>query len=350
MTASVQRSDLLHALKTVAPALSRNASTPALNCVRIVDSSIRATDLDTTITARLDGLDGLDVLIPAAPLTRIVAAATSKEIRLEASGTDIVVKAGFASTTITGVDPTSWAPPAAAIDGRSVTLTQGDVSLIERTLHAVSDDQTRAVLTAVRFTGHTAEATDSYRLCRVALAADFGDGDTLIPAAPLTPVLARAVDGCTLHLTDRHAVVTVGDVTWTIRLVDGSYPTTTTLWVDDTTRRFTVSVDALIGSIKAALSLHGDDSIDPPRITVDNEIGLTVARTVQDVGDFIDTIPAELDGKPLAATGFNPKFLLALLDNVYSDDVTFRAKDPVAPIRVTDGSWDTLLMPVRVTA
>lgn len=340
MTAHIDRRHLLDALKIVKPAIGSSATNPTLGCVRIVGGTLSATNLDLTITTKLDGsgLDKLDVLVPNAVFGRILAALTGAVVELDVEDRTLNIKSGRAEMAVLCADPFPWPQPQ-KVNGSTIQLDPAAVSLVSRVLHAAGTDTNRLVLTGVRLHGGRVEATDSYRLARAEI--DTGDLDTIIPALALKAVLAQAKDGVTVTAGDNTAEITAGHTTWSVRLIDEEWPNTDAVWPKEFANSVTVSVDDLVAAVSTAASIVGDS--DPVRLTL-NAGEMTVATQTKDVGESTASLDAEGE---LPAIAFNPTYLLALLDNVFDDKVTIQSNDEIKPVVATEGAWSSLLMPIR---
>lgn len=344
MTAHIDRRHLLDALKIVKPAIGSSATNPTLGCVRIVDGTLSATNLDLTITTKLEGsgLDQLDVLVPNAVFNRILAALTGAVVELDVEDRTLNIKSGRAEMAVLCADPYPWPQPQ-QVNGTPVAWSPAEVSLISRVLHAAANPAKSVVLSCVRIHNGAAEATDQHRLARAEF--DTGDLDVLIPVAALTPVLDQAKGGVALTSSGNVAKLTADDTTWTFNLCAEKFPETARLWEigKASPRSMTVAVAELMDAVRRSASLGSGDKLGVPKLTAEDG-SLTIECRVTDVGETTDEI--ECTGE-MDTTGFNPQFLLAMLDNLLEDEVTIHNEDGVKPVYVAEGAWSSLLMPIR---
>ena len=113
MRATIDRRDLIAALKATAPCRSANAHLPAIRCARIEASSgqveITSTDLDLTIHKWVDATDvnnGVAV-VPAAAVSAFLAACSTDKVTLDL-GDRLTVTCGDASIASNVVPAEEW--------------------------------------------------------------------------------------------------------------------------------------------------------------------------------------------------------------------------------------------------
>lgn len=351
---TIDRRALAAALKIVAPAVSRDHAHPALHGVRIVGGpgerlTLTATNLDLTISHNIyaDGDQaGVDLLVPAGALTRMVSSMSGETVTLERTDAlSVGIRCGRTKANLSTIDPGGW-PRFPALHAEAHELTPVQVELIRRVAHAASTDKGRPVLVGVHLDGDTARATDSFRLASVPL--DLGDdwAPITIPSHALAAVLGHA-DDLTIQADANAARLTAGDTTWTTRLVDqeGGYPAFARLIRDESAHHLTVNREALVESVGRALTIDGDTSAVRLGI-VDGDLVVTRRGLGDSINDVLD-ITAD-SGGTIPDVAMDGRYLVDLLNAATGDEVTLEIEDELKPIVMHDGEWVGLIMPVRI--
>lgn len=202
----------------------------------------------------------------------------------------------------------------------------------------------------------TLVTTDRFRVAAgdlpAVVAENVGD-PLLLPAVELGRIVDRMPAGPIeiLASTDRYIVwLRGGDITATVRPVDGEFPrwkqlfpapdaVTATATVDrDILRKVAVKADALVDTRMRQLLVEVDGD------------GMRVSPHGKGRGPVVPLVGG-LDGAPITLA-LNPPYLLDALDAL-TGQVTFQMSTPNRPVLLTDGRGDGyrhLVMPVRLPA
>ena len=249
----INRDTLKAALDRVKPAVSTRPQLAVLSCVRIDRHGVTATDLDLTITAPLTADGRIDVVVPHAALSALVARLPDGPVGLDLDGTDLRVTAGRTKATLRCAAVADW-PKLDPVTGDKVTLA-GDWYAVGRVLHAASVDPGRPILCHAHIGGGWAEATDSYRTARHPV--DCGL-DVMIHAAHLRAVVAATGDGPVDVCTDGRRWSITGDgCTWRGSCLAGDYPNVAGVIPADPPLSLTVPRDELVDAL-ATVALFGE--------------------------------------------------------------------------------------------
>lgn len=353
--------DLLAALKGVACAVYTAPTTvPVLACVKLTPSYVAACDMCCWAEVPLSPIDGLDqpVLVSHADLVRYLSKSPNDAV--------VSVKRDNGSVTVT-VDGVSvkWDvlavadyPDRPTIGDHRTTVNVEDPADLDGVLVAMSRDETRPVMTAVnlaprRLRGRkwrwVMAACDSYRLH----ALDIGPGpapghpskrfeDINIPGVYLRKLPKKGVTKFEVGTT--HARVSRGDVTLTIKLIDGQYPKVEELFPSETVGSIDLNDGALEKLRRVAtmaknrgpvrFAANGDGHVSA--LILDDLQSATL--TVVDVGSHA----GEVEGKEF---GFNPGFMVDAIE--YAGPV-MELVSQLRPAQFHRGARAALIMPIRL--
>ena len=372
MKVTVERTELLKSLGHVHRVVERRNTIPILANVLIradrAKLGLKATDLDLEVveTIAADVGPGGSTTVPAHMFYEIVRKLPEgSQIVLEASGDRAIlaVRAGRSRFTLQTLPESDFPDLAAGEMTHTFTLGAKDLKrLIEKTQFAISTEETRYYLNGIYL--HTATsgkaatlravATDGHRLAQVELPLPEGASGmpgVIVPRKTVGEVqrLIEDVDAeVTVELSQGKIRFTIGDVTLTSKLIDGTFP--------DYARVIPLGNDKELAVDKAEFEAAVD------RVsTVSSERGravklsLTAGRLVlsvtnPDSGSATEELEVEYAADPLDI-GFNSRYLLDIAAQLEGEVAVLKLADPGSPTLIQDRSTaGTLyvLMPMRV--
>ena len=236
--------------------------------------------------------------------------------------------------------------------------------LIDRTRFAISTEETRYYLNgiflhAVESEGQQrlrAVATDGHRLARVE--EDLPEGAAGIPGVivprktvgELRKLLDEASGSVEVALSDTRIQFTVGPITLTSKLIDGTFPEYDRVIPRDNDKVLRVGKKDFAEAVARVAAISSERS-RPVKLALERDL-LTLSAASPDQG----TATEELDGDrvqyaagPLEI-GFQARYLNDITDQI-TDQVEFRFADGSAPTIVCDAADSSalyVLMPMRV--
>ena len=236
--------------------------------------------------------------------------------------------------------------------------------LIDRTRFAISTEETRYYLNgiflhAVESEGQQrlrAVATDGHRLARVE--EDLPEGAAGIPGVivprktvgELRKLLDEASGSVEIALSDTRIQFTVGPITLTSKLIDGTFPEYDRVIPRDNDKVLRVGKKDFAEAVARVAAISSERS-RPVKLALERDL-LTLSAASPDQG----TATEELDGDrvqyaagPLEI-GFQARYLNDITDQI-TDQVEFRFADGSAPTIVCDAADSSalyVLMPMRV--
>jgi len=275
----------------------------------------------------------------------------------------IEVTAGKSHFKIVGLDPREFpAMPAAGHETDRQTMTLPSAMLremIERTVFAVSTDETRANLSGVFLERPekgkvTVVATDGHRLSLISRAVEGGTAgpSVIIPRKgimEITKVIESGDEPVTLSVHGGVAHATRGNVELSMRLVEGEFPDYRQVVPQKSERRLVVGVESLFAALRR-VSIVSSERTRGVKMQI--ETGkLDISSINPDVGEASEEIAADYEGEPLAI-GFNAKYLIDVLQVLEpSAQVEIGFNDDVSPtVLRCEGESDFLyvVMPMRL--
>jgi DNA polymerase-3 subunit beta len=372
MKVTVERSELLKSLGHVHRVVERRNTIPILANVLIradrAKLGLKATDLDLEVseTIAADVAPGGSTSVPAHMLYEIVRKLPDgAQVVLEGSGDRAVltVRAGRSRFTLQTLPDSDFPDLAAGDMSHKFTLGAADLKrLIEKTQFAISTEETRYYLNGIYL--HTAGdgkakmlravATDGHRLAQVELALpDGAEGmpGIIVPRKTVGEVQRLIEDNeseVTVELSQGKIRFTLGAVTLTSKLIDGTFP--------DYARVIPLGTDKELVVDKAEFEAAVD------RVsTVSSERGravklalsagkLILSVTNPDSGSATEELEVEYGSDPIDI-GFNSRYLLDIASQLEGEAAVLKLADPGSPTLIQDRGGNGalyVLMPMRV--
>ncbi len=343
MRFNVQRETLLRPLQQIIGAVERRQTMPMLGNVllRSNDSGLTmtATDLEVELVAgvEMDIATSGEITLPARKLLDICRALPDDaNLSIDASEGKAVIRA-LRSRFVLATLPAADFPMLGDIRvERSVKLPQVELKrLIDCTAFAMAQQDVRyylnGLLLHVRAGSLRTVATDGHRLATCEFKTDVESEDSVQVIVPrkgvheLQRLLGDTDRDVQLELSSNHIRVSVPQLCFTSKLIDGRFPDydrvipkdgNNTVFVDREAFRQALSRTAILSSEKyrgVRLSLNGATM----RIQAHNP----------DHEEAEEEVEIDYDGEALEI-GFNVNYLLDVLTVVESDSVEIRFKDP----------------------
>lgn len=356
MKFTMERDAALRALTLVTRVVARRNTIPILGHVVLTAHknrvSLTATDMDRWMTVEIGGASTLKTGTTTASAVNLLAfvraTAEGTQIEVEVTNEKLVMRAGRARATLFTL-PAADFPVQKAAEISAEILVAGDAlaRAIGQVAHAQSDEQTRYYLNGIFLHARAGNlglvATDGHRL-GLAIVEPSKPLPANLPGIILprqsTPELLRIAteakqDELTLGISESWLQVAHGDVEFSTRLVDGTFPDYDRVIPRDNECRFTGGRVAFAGAVARCATL-GSDASNAVRLEI-HKGSAELSRKVADAGEISDEIEVQVTGKP-SHTGFNSSYMTAALDALACPDVDveFTTGGPIVLRRSTD--------------
>lgn len=361
------------AIATVSRAVASRPSHPILGNIKLVADennqtlTLTAFDLNIAIVMPLSAqvVTGGAITLPSKLLGDIVSRLPDEDVTifntsaLEEATNLVSLTCGSGKYQLNGL-PVEEFPELPNIDSDEsfdiaiATLRAG----LAATLIAVSQDETKRILTGVHFVSAPDylefAATDGHRLSVIkTLVEDGQEFVATIPAKALK-TLDLLIGNQDLPITMRtdsaNAVFELPNGTLITRLLDGTYPSYRQLLPTSLGRKITLERKLLVSALER-ISVLADTKNNIVKITVDNdaqEISLSVESP--DVAAGREALSAQVSGDDLEIA-FNVKYLADGLKTLHTNEIQLQfnaANTPALLVPIGGDEQTYLLMPVQI--
>ncbi|WP_268912195.1 DNA polymerase III subunit beta [Lentilactobacillus sp. SPB1-3] len=377
MKFTISKSEFIKGLNIVSRAISTKTTIPILTGLKIIatnqsliltgsdadisiETTIKASNPDNLLAVESEGA----IVLPARFFTEIVKKLPEDTLTIEITDNfQTVITSGSASFTINGLDANNY-PHLPEIDSSNSLPIAGDVlkQIISETIVAVSNQESRPILTGVHFTMDNenilAVATDSHRLSqrKVAMKQPFEHTyDFVLPGkslSELSKMIDDSKDDILLSVTENQALFVIGETLFYSRLLEGNYPDTSRLIPDSFDTRVSFEASSLLATVERASLLSHESRNNVIKMIINPEDNsVTIYGNSPDVGVVQENIePISLEGNQLEIS-FNPDYmkdaLRSLSQTAINVDFT-SALRPFTLMPTEDGeSFVQLITPIR---
>jgi len=315
--------------KTTLPILSNIAFENTANTL-----AISATDLDVSIVTRIPVETEQEgaITLPGKKIAEVIRELPEAPLEFVLEGQQMTISGPSGVYKILGLSKDEFPEIPQTVEGVEVKI---DGSLLERmiekTIFAVSTDETRPALNGVLWQlkkdGMVMVATDGHRLAKMVYTDTKvveSDKDVIIPAKALHSLSRfrseiKELKGVTIG--ENHILFDLDKTQIFSRLIAETYPNYERVIPKDNQSKLKVNRDFMMSSVKR-VSVLSNAITHQIRLSL-KEDGIHLSALDQDIGgEAKEEVPAEYDGEP-QDIGYNAMYVLEILSQIESDDVIF---------------------------
>jgi DNA polymerase-3 subunit beta len=228
--------------------------------------------------------------------------------------------------------------------------------MIERTLFSICNDETRFHLNGVFFESDGSKSrmvsTDGHRLSKVERTIANGpklSAGVIIPKKGLLEIKKVLEQGPSAKLAVKtpHVFLVQDDIAIAVKLIDAQFPPYEQVIPRDHKKIITIDRMRLIDALRRAQLMSSETR--GVKFAAARE-GVTITSDNPDLGEVREELDAEYGGDPIAI-GFNPKYVVELLTQMTSDQVTLALGGELDPGLIRPFTGDDYLgvvMPMRI--
>lgn len=364
----ILRTVLLSALNKVSRAVSTKSPLPVLTGIKfnLTDEKLILTGSDSDITIEttiaknekvLDIKETGSIVLNGHYISEIVRKIESEYIDIEIiDGTLTRIQGDHSEFNLNGIKSIDYPKIDLSLRGEHFQLDSLVLkTIINQTVFATSDKETRPILTGVNFHAKNGElnciATDSYRLAKKSISVDPAlRFNITIPAKSLNEIakIIEKVEDIDIYVSDRKILFTFDHLIIQTRLIDGAYPDTSRLIPTEFAYDLRVDSRDMLSAIDRA-SLLSNDNNNIVKLTMDPD-QVQISGKSQEIGSVEEALPsAFFQGEPLNIS-FSSKYVSEAIRALASAKVKILFTGDMKPFIIKsedDASLFQLVLPVR---
>ena len=367
----VSSSYLLKQLSAINGVITTNPVVPILEnfLFEISDGNltVTASDLQTSMITELqvEAKEDGSIAIPAKILLETLRNLPEQPVTfsIDSNTYSIEINSDNGRYKLAGENATDFPKIPTVSDGYAVNMSSEVLGrAINNTIFATSNDELRPAMTGVFVkldeTNTTFVATDSHRLIRyrrVDVAADMAHS-MIIPRKALTllkATLPAELTNVNVEFNASNAFFNFNEVKMICRLIDERFPDYENVIPLDNNNSVVVKKDELLSSLKR-IAIYANKTTHQVRLKITGSELMISAEDLDFSNEANERLSCEHDGEDLEI-GFNAKFLVEMLGNIDSDEITLKLSAPNKAGIITPNDKDEeedilmLVMPVMLS-
>ena len=234
--------------------------------------------------------------------------------------------------------------------------------IVKQTSFACSTSEERIILTSINLTIKdnqlTVIATDSFRLARrtSSISSDFNSKIQInIPCKSLeefSKILNDYTEDVKVFISNNQVLFKVANLSFMSRLVEGSYPDTSSLIPNDFLLSIKLNREELIAVVNRASLFIDSENISFVKFSLSkNSNNIEISSNSTEIGRVVESLkPIEVSEEQDFQIAFSTKYLMDALKAFETQDVIMYFRGEIRPAIITSDSnveLKQLLIPVR---
>ena len=372
MKLSIEKKDLIHVVARAQNIVEKRNTMPILVNVlwEAKEGALRgfATDLEVSLTDEVPAevQSPGRVAVNAKSLFEIIKELPEGRIHLERKENNwLKISQNRAVFNIVGISPDEYPVFPTFTTQEFVKLDARTLSeMIEKTIYAVSTDETRyhlngvflEVRTEAEGTTYRMVATDGHRLSMIdrkisEAPSRAGNQGVIIPRKGLHEIrklLEDVENSVEIAIEGAQLIVRNGTTVLMVRLIEGKYPNYTQFIPQNLREHFLVPRDSLLSSLKRVSLLANAKSKGVTFALAQGRMEITSNNP--ELGDAREEIEVEYKGNELRI-GFNARYMQDVLSSMQDEIVRVELNDQLSPSLVRpndDPAYTCIVMPMRI--
>jgi DNA polymerase-3 subunit beta len=365
----VSSSALLKHLKAIGGVLNTSNTIPILDCflfeVANGTLTVSASDMETTITTSLkvEATQGGSIAIPAKTLQDALANLPEQPVSfiIDNKKFSAKLKTETGDYTLTGHNGDEY-PKMPKLDSQTSMVIKSDVlnSAINKTIFATGNDDLRPVMSGVycQFSESNTifVATDAHKLVRYIRndAKAGASASFIMPKKPLNvlkTLLAGVDDAVKVEFNKTNALFSFGNINLVCRLIDGKYPNYEAVIPKQNPNKLTIDRSSFLGAIKR-VSVFANKATHQVRLKINGSKLSISAEDLDFANEGHESLTCTYIGEDMEI-GFNSKFLVEMVSNLESDEITIEMSAPnragiIVPSQKSNPGEDVLMLVMPV--
>lgn len=375
MKTIINRNVLVKSVNDVMKAISSKTTIPALTGIKIEATTegitLKGSDSDISIATFIPLEQGEEtvvevkeageIVVQAKLFSEIIKKLPEDEVTIEVGENFVsTLRSGSAIFNINGVDPEEYPRFPVVDDEKLFQVSQSTLkTLIQTTVFAASDSETRPILTGVCWDVKEellATATDSFRLSNKSIQLNIGselEMKVVIPKKSLNE-LNKLIDDSdevvSVMFMDNQVLFKTGNLSFYSRLIEGNFPDTSRLIPTESQSAVKVNKREFAHAIERASLLAKESQNHVIRLVTKEDGNIQVSSHSPELGKVEEDITAHsIEGEEVKVS-FSAKYMRDALRAIHSEEITIYFNGAMRPFLIKpidDNTTLQLLLPVR---
>lgn len=233
--------------------------------------------------------------------------------------------------------------------------------IIKQTTFAAATSEARIVLTSVnfKFKANKIEitATDSFRLARKNIVTEEQEEQRQInipskSLEELSKILDDSREDVELFVVDKTAMFRYRNVTFITRLVEGSYPDTSSLFPKDQMLSVTFNKNEILSAVGRAALFTSVENLSIVKMNINGGKTIEISSNSTEIGKVVEEVyPINVSENIQFQIAFSTNYLIDALKSFEAQTITIKLTGEIKPAIISGSNEEDLvqlLLPVRV--
>ena len=349
---TVQKNELLNAIKAVKSSTAKIDIQPMLKCIHIQSQGygliLTATDLSCSAQATCEAniTEDIDICVNAEKFENIIN--KLDEIIVFKLGQGVLeIESGNTEFKLVYIQAAEYPEITFEPTEDFVTFSKSDfISGVQKTAISTQKSEGQGVLSGVCFnfttTGYEMASTDGTRLSQVRFETPLNkEGQFILPEKILLEVVRNIGDEITLYFSDNTVLFHTNNCYFKQNLLNGKYPDYQKIMPTDLPYNAIIKRKDLLNALEKVAVMCDERTNITTFAFEDNKLKLTTAC---DNGNAKDIIDIDFNGNTKLC--LNYKFVLEGVKVMDTEDIIFEMNEALAPC-IIKSDFNYLVMPIK---
>ena len=374
MKFEISRTLLDNTLQSVSKGLSNKTPLPILMGIQIIakDNALTfiTTNKEISVRVILDQSENLEIIedgscvVPGKYFVDIVKRIEGEKVEFVlVDETTIKIYSKNSDFTLRAYEKSNFPNTNFDLKSQPIVLKSKELKqIVKQTAFACSTSEERIILTSINLTIKdnqlTVIATDSFRLARrtSSISSDFNSKIQInIPCKSLeefSKILNDYNEDVNVYLSNNQILFKISNLSFMSRLVEGSYPDTSSLIPNDFLLSIKLNREELISVVNRASLFIDSENISFVKFSLTkNSNNIEISSNSTEIGRVVESLkPLEVSEDQDFQIAFSTKYLMDALKAFETQDVVMYFRGEIKPAIITSENnteLKQLLIPVR---
>mgnify|MGYP003288766267 FL=1 len=374
MKFEISRTLLDNTLQSVSKGLSNKTPLPILMGIQIIakDNALTfiTTNKEISVRVILDRSENLEIIedgscvVPGKYFVDIVKRIEGEKVEFVlVDETTIKIYSKNSDFTLRAYEKSNFPNTNFDLKSQPIVLKSKELKqIVKQTAFACSTSEERIILTSINLTIKdnqlTVIATDSFRLARrtSSISSDFNSKIQInIPCKSLeefSKILNDYNEDVNVYLSNNQILFKISNLSFMSRLVEGSYPDTSSLIPNDFLLSIKLNREELISVVNRASLFIDSENISFVKFSLTkNSNNIEISSNSTEIGRVVESLkPLEVSEDQDFQIAFSTKYLMDALKAFETQDVVMYFRGEIKPAIITSENnteLKQLLIPVR---
>ena len=374
MKFEISRTLLDNTLQSVSKGLSNKTPLPILMGIQLIAKdnllTFITTNKEISVRVILESSDNLDIIedgscvVPGKYFVDIVKRIEGEKVEVTLfDQTTIKILSKNSDFTLRAYEKNNFPNTNFDLNTQPIVLKSKELKqIVKQTYFACASTEERIILTSINLTIKddqlTVIATDSFRLARrtSSISSDFNSKIQInIPCKSLeefSKILNDYNEDVNVYISNNQVLFKVANLSFMSRLVEGTYPDTSSLIPNDFLLSIKLNREELISVVNRASLFIDSENISFVKFSLSkNSNNIEISSNSTEIGRVVENLkPIEVSENQDFQIAFSTKYLMDALKAFETQDVIMYFRGEIRPAIITSESnveLKQLLIPVR---